>query len=297
MMKSCFRHNSASDCYQKTDMSIRNIQLKALLLGSFSWFRVVRSALLIYVLVTIAVYFIADGMIFIPQPASYHDTDEIIKIPVTGDESISAVFLEAEQSSAPVIMYIHGNAEDIGYVRPILEDIRSWGFHVFAYDYRGYGTSDGRPSVKNAYDDAYAAFRYLTLEKGVNTEDIILYGRSVGGGSATYLASKHPVGGLVLESSFISAFRVVLPINVFLFDRFPNLKRMKDITCPVLVMHGRQDRIIHFRHGQILYEAAPEKRQSLWVDDAGHNDFYFVAGDQYEKALESFKALVESCRE
>lgn len=278
-------------------MPFKNVPLKSLLLGSFSWLRVIRSALLIYILVTVSVYFISDGMIFLPQPASYMNSEEIIRIPVTYEESISAIFLEANDQNAPVIMYIHGNAEDIGHIRPILEDIRSQSFHVFAYDYRGYGTSDGKSSVKNAYADADAAFRYLTREMGFDQRNVIIYGRSVGGGSATYLAAENNVAGLVLASTFISAFRVVLPINVFPFDRFPNLKRIRNVNCPVLVMHGKNDGIIPFRHGQMLYEAAPQPRQNLWIDGAGHNDFYAVAGDKYRTALRDFRTVVEAKRD
>lgn len=272
-----------------------NAQVKNLLIGSFSWLRLLRSALLVYILVSIIVYFIADGMIFIPQPSRYRDTEEIIKVPVSGDQNISAIHFCAPDSS-PTLLFMHGNAEDLGSVRSYLEELHSWGFGVFSYDYRGYGTSDGKPSVKNAYADADAAYRYLTETLNLTPDHIILYGRSVGSGSAVYLASKYPVGGLILESGFISAFRVVLPCRVFPFDRFPNRKRMHSVKCPVLVMHGRKDSIVPFEHGQILYELAREPKMSLWLDEAGHNDFALVAGNKLRETLEQFRTLVDSTR-
>lgn len=269
-----------------------NAQVKNLLIGSFSWLRLLRSALLIYILVSIAVHFIADGIIFIPQPTRYRDTEEIIKIAVTEKQNISAIHYEAPNGS-PTLVFMHGNAEDLGSSRSYLEELRSWGFGVFSYDYRGYGTSDGKASVKNAYADADAAYRYLTENLNLTPNRIVLYGRSVGSGSAVYLASKYPVGGLIIESGFISAFRVVLPCRVFPFDRFPNRKRMPLVKCPVLVMHGRKDSIIPFKHGQILFDTAREPKMSLWLDDAGHNDFALTAGRKLQETLLQFKALVE----
>ena len=251
-----------------------------------------RLLLFTYVCFALFVFFRADSMIFLPQPASYQDAEEILKIPVTSTEKISALYLTNPQANY-TILYIHGNAEDLGHIRPFLEQLRSWGFSVFAYDYRGYGTSDGRPSERNAYEDANAAYAYLTQQLKTLPSQIIVYGRSVGGGSATELASQHPVGGVILESTFTSAFRVVVPFPLLPFDKFPNLNKIQKARSPVLVMHGRADRTIPFQHGQRLYDAAPEPKAFLWIAEAGHNDFAWVAGDRLKQALITFQQLIE----
>lgn len=272
---------------------MRHLPLRKLLIGELSWKRLVRSVLFIYTFFALYVFFRADSMIFLPQPASYQDTEDVLKIPVAQTEQISAIYLSNPQS-AYTVLYIHGNAEDLGDVRPVLDRLHSWGFSVFAYDYRGYGTSDGKPSEGNAYQDAYAAYAYLIQQLKIPPEQIIVYGRSVGGGSAAELAAQSPVAGLILESTFTSAFRVVAPFPLLPFDKFSNLDKLQKIHCPVLVMHGQADQTIPPQHGQLLYEAAPEPKMSLWVAEAGHDDFTWVAGERHQQALLSFQQLVET---
>ncbi|MBW4422867.1 MAG: alpha/beta hydrolase [Myxacorys californica WJT36-NPBG1] len=271
---------------------MRYLPLKKLLIGELSWKRLVRSLLFIYAFFALYVFFRADSMIFLPQPATYQNTKDILRIPVAGTEKISAVYLPNAEA-AYTLLYIHGNAEDLGDIRPVLERLNSWGFSVFAYDYRGYGTSDGKPSEDNAYQDADVAYRYLTQQLKIPPEQIILYGRSIGGGSATDLASRHSVGGLILESTFTSAFRVVVPFSLLPFDKFSNLDKLPKVRCPILVMHGQADQTIPIQHSQTLYNAASEPKMSLWVAGAGHDDFTWVAGERHQQTLLSFQQLVD----
>ncbi|MEM6436622.1 MAG: alpha/beta hydrolase [Cyanobacteria bacterium P01_D01_bin.115] len=268
-------------------------RLKQLLIGELSWQRLLRSVIFIYTFFAVYVFFRADSMIFLPPPASYQDTEAILKIPVNETEAISGTYLFNEQATH-TLLYIHGNAEDLGTVRPVLERLHSFGFSVFAYDYRGYGTSDGRPSERNAYEEADAAYAYLTQQLKIPPEQIIVYGRSVGGGPAVELATQQAISGLILESTFTSVFRVVVPFPLLPFDKFPNLDKLPEIQVPVLIMHGQADRVIPFEHGQTLYEALPEPKLSLWVETAGHNDFPWVAGDRHQQALLAFQDLVET---
>lgn len=230
-------------------------------------------------------------MIFLPQPSSYPDSDEVLKLPVTATEKISALYLPNPNATF-TLLYIHGNAEDLGDIRPRLQQLQQSGFNVFAYDYRGYGTSDGQPSEHNAYQDAKKAYTYLTQQLDVKPNRLIVHGRSLGGGSAVYLATQYPVAGVVLESTFTSTFRVVVPIPVLPFDKFANLQRLQQVKAPVLVMHGELDQVIPIDHGRRLYEAASGPKQFLWVPSAGHNNFPQTAGEQYFQALTGFQDLV-----
>jgi hypothetical protein len=231
-------------------------------------------------------------MIFLPQPSSYQDTNEILKVTTPDRIQLSAVYLP-NPASTYTILYTHGNAEDLGDIQPVLQQLRDIGFSVFAYDYRGYGTSQGSPSERNAYRDIDTVYNYLTQHLGVPTQRIIAYGRSVGAGSAVDLAARKPLAGLIMESAFTTAFRVVVPIPILPFDKFRNLDKLKKVKCPVLVMHGRADEVIPFSHGQKLFAAAPEPKLSLWVDGASHNDFMWVASEQYADSLRKFAQLVE----
>ncbi|NUN66863.1 alpha/beta hydrolase (plasmid) [Pseudanabaena biceps] len=272
---------------------MRHLPLRKLLIGELSWKRLLRSVLFIYTFFALYIFFRADSMIFLPQATSYQDNTDIIKIPVSDTERISATYLP-NAGSRYTLLYIHGNAEDLGDIRPLLERFHNWGFSVFAYDYRGYGTSDGKPTEDNAYQDADDAYRYLTQQLKIPSEQIILYGRSVGGGSATELATRHSVAGLILESTFTSAFRVVVPFPLLPFDKFSNLDKLRKIRCPVLVMHGQADQTIPIEHGQTLYGAASEPKMSFWLAGAGHDDFTWVAGERHRQTLLSFVQLIET---
>jgi len=276
-------------------------RLKQLLIGDFTWQRMVKSLIFIYLFFAIYVFFRADSMIFQPQPSSYQDSQEIIKLTNADKTRLAAIHL-VNPTAKYTILYAHGNAEDLGDIRAILEDLRDFGFSVFAYDYRGYGTSEGTPSEKNAYQDIDTAYNYLSQELKIPPQQIILFGRSVGGGSVVDLATRRPVGGLIVESTFISAFRVVVPFAILPFDKFSNLEKIKKVPCPVLVMHGKVDEVIPFWHGEKLFAAVRSAQSataklspklSLWVEGANHNDFADVAGKRYGDVLREFTELVD----
>jgi fermentation-respiration switch protein FrsA (DUF1100 family) len=123
---------------------------------------------------------------------------------------------------------------------------------------------------------------------GFRPDRIIIFGRSVGSGPAVYLASRKPAAALILQSPFVSAFRVVTHIPLLPFDRFPNYKRIGHVRCPVLVIHGSADNVIPFWHGQKIYDLAHEPKDHLWVQGADHNDLDAVAGESYGQALQKF---------
>ncbi len=274
---------------------MRHLPSRKLSAKEFKWKRVMRLLLFIYTCFGIYIFFRADSMMFLPQPVSYKDTKDIRKIPVTESEQISAIYLPNNRAKY-TILYIHGNAEDLGDARPMLDRLQGLGFSVFAYDYRGYGTSTGTPGEQNAYRDAEAAYTYLTQQLKISPQQIIVYGRSIGGGSATEVVTRHATAGLILESTFTSAFRVVLPFPLLPFDKFTNLDKLQKVHCPVLVMHGGIDRTIPIQHGRKLYEVASEPKISLWVKDAGHDDLPEIAGKRYDQALLSFQKLIDTHR-
>jgi abhydrolase domain-containing protein 17 len=266
--------------------------LKKRLIGELSFKRAVRSILFIYLFFALYVFFRADSMIFLPQSATYKDRADILKIPVTAQENLSAIYLPNLKAKYTLV-YIHGNAEDLGDILPLMNELKSWGYSVFAYDYRGYGTSDGKPNEHNVYQDADRVYQYLTETLKIPGDRLIIYGRSVGGGSAVDLAARHRVGGLVLQSTFTSAFRVVVSFPILPFDKLTNLKKLRRVTVTVLVMHGTNDQTIPYHHGETLYKAISGPKLSLWVERAGHDDFSEMAGDRLRKSLETLITLVK----
>lgn len=274
-----------------------NPTLRKLLIGKFSWKRVLTSLLLIpfcvYLGLFIVAYFFPDNVIFQPQPSSYKDDGRIIKLVTPGDKKISAKYY-ANKQAVYTILFSHGNAEDIGDIEPLIWYLTDAGFNVLTYDYRGYGTSEGEPSEQNSYEDIESAYKYLTQELRTPAGRIILHGRSLGGGPSIDLAAREPVGGLILESTFTSAFRVVTRWRVIPFDKFENINKIAGVKCPVLVIHGKEDWTIPFHHGEALFAAAPGPKFSFWVAQAGHNDLFNTARQSYIESIQRFEATLEN---
>lgn len=266
-------------------------QWRHLLIGEFSFGRVLKSLVSIYLLFGVLIYFFGDRLMFHPEASPPWTTEIPIKVGTPDGVSLAAVHLP-NPHAVYTVLFSHGNAEDIRDVAPLLNEIHEAGFAVFAYDYRGYGTGDGVPTEENAYKDIDAAYAYLTGTQGVAPARIIAYGRSVGGGPAVDLASRKPLAGLILESTFVTAFRVRTHIPILPFDKFRNIDKIAGVRAPVLVMHGIDDEIIPVWHGRALFERAREPKLALWVEHAGHNDVPLVAGTRYAETLRRFAALL-----
>jgi len=232
----------------------------------------------------------SDGMIFLPPPPSYGDSPELRRIPMPDGVSLAALYLP-HPAARYTLVYFHGNAEDLGTLAPHLRDLRDrLGVSVLGWDYRGYGLSGGRPGEPETLRDAHTVLKYVTDRLGVPPDRIILYGWSLGGGPATEVASTQRVRGLILQSAFTSAFRVMTHIRILPFDKFVVLEELPRVSCPVLVIHGTADRTIPFSHGLKIYAAVPGAKYHLWVDGADHNNLVETAGDAYWRALQDFVA-------
>jgi hypothetical protein len=264
--------------------------LKKIFTGDFTFGRLLRSIAFIYVCLVIFALVGSDELIFQPQPSSYQDTPEIIKLKSGNGRSISARYL-ANPNARYTVLYSHGNAEDLGDLSDLLEEYRDLGFSVLAYDYSGYGTSEGRPSTGRVCEDAEAALEYLLEREKIRPDRIIIHGRSVGGGPSLYLAEKHDVAGLIAESSFVTAFRVITYVPLVPFDKFRNISRIDRVDCPVLVIHARQDDVIPFWHGEALFRKAREPKQSCWLDGATHN---YMPGEAREVVWAAIISFAES---
>jgi fermentation-respiration switch protein FrsA (DUF1100 family) len=229
----------------------------------------------------------ADSMLFQPSYGSFHEPTGGLRIK-TKDGELSALYLP-NPAAKYTLWYFHGNAEDLGDIQPKLEALRGMGYAVFAYDYPGYGLSTGTPSEKKIYESTQRALEYLRETHALRPEQLVLYGRSLGGGPAVELATREPVAGLILESAFMSAYRVMTRWRLLPFDKFENLRKIKNVHCPVLVMHGTEDRVVAFVHGEKLFAEANEPKQKFWVQGAGHNNLTTVAGPLYRDAVMAFK--------
>ena len=191
------------------------------------------------------------------------------------------------------VLFSHGNADNISQNIESIKIFNSLGLNVFIYDYRGYGKSQGEPSEKGTEKDAEAAWDYLTKIKKISGDDIIIFGRSLGGAVSAKLAEKHTPELLILESTFTSAKEVAefhlscMPAGIVFGDTFNTLARIKKIRCPVLIIHSRDDRVIPFEHGRLLYESANSPKFFLEIQ-GGHNSGFKESITIYKNGLNKF---------
>mmetsp|Transcript_12565 Transcript_12565/g.38405 ORF Transcript_12565/g.38405 Transcript_12565/m.38405 type:complete len:250 (+) Transcript_12565:58-807(+) len=203
----------------------------------------------------------------------------IVELSTGSGEKFPLLYLRrAKERSRYTILYSHGNAEDLGICTPVLEALSLvTECDVAGYDYCGYGIAEGEPSEQGCYSCINSAYEYLTDKVGVPSSELIVFGRSLGSGPSTDLASRiSDIGGLVLLSPLESGIRVVLgkagSSACFFLDIFPNFRKIKKVCSPVLVIHGEEDEVIDVSHGRNLHKAAKRKAEPLWIPDAGHND-------------------------
>jgi abhydrolase domain-containing protein 17 len=257
--------------------------------GMFDWAIMILIAVATaYLGLVVFAWLLADAMIFPAPPASYADAPGQPKLPAPDGNTITAVFLP-NPAASHVLLFGHGNKMDLGKADKRLQLYRAHGWAVFAYEYPGYGTSTGTPSEAGCYAALAAAYAYLTRLKGIPPEKIVLYGLSLGSGPAIDLASREPVGGLILEGAFLSAFRVVTQWKILPWDRFDNIAKIGRIRTPLLSIHAREDHTVPFFHGQRLYAAHPGPKQHLWVAHAHHNNILETDPAAYWDAMEHFR--------
>ncbi len=195
----------------------------------------------------------------------------------------------------PAVLLLHGNAGNISHRIPLAEGLLREGVSVLLLEYRGYGGSEGRPSEAGFQRDARAGMAFLE-ERVEDPKRIVVFGRSMGGAVAAALAAGQPPSGVILESSFTSlaamggALYPFLPRILFrrLRGRFDTLEHVRKIQAPIFVVHGTEDRVVPFRMGETLFQAAQPPKGWYAVQGAGHNDVFWVGGREYFQILARF---------
>jgi hypothetical protein len=263
--------------------------------GDLSWRnlprRLLRLLLEVYIGLFIFGWFFSDHIAFRPPTPTYKEGRGIFRITAPDGHRIAVLALT--HAAAPqVILYAHGNAEDLGMMRDFLEQYRAAGFEVYAFDYSGYGLSDGKPGAANSYEDIGAVYNYLVRQRGINPGRIILHGHSIGAAVALHQATRGPVGGIIVESAFLTLFRVKTQIPLYPVDKMRNDREIQRLQCPVLCMHGEDDGLIPTWQGKKLFSLAHEPKFCYWVPGAGHNDVFETNPAAYWKHIRTFAGFV-----
>jgi len=194
-----------------------------------------------------------------------------------------------------VVLFAHGNAGNLSHRAELirqLHDIHQ--LSVMTFDYRGYGRSEGEPSEEGVLEDARAARAWLAQRARVHPLDIVLMGRSLGGGVVVDLAATEGARGLILESTFTSLPEVAgehvwLPTKLLMQNRLNSLEKIADYRGPLLISHGDADQLISYEHGQRLFAAANEPKRFITIAGGDHNDpqtpVYYRALDEFIASL------------
>lgn len=232
-------------------------------------------------------------------PADIHLEFEDVILMTSDGQRINGWFLPAApEKKGPgtgrVLLFFHGNKGNISHRLPSLFIFHNLGLSQFIIDYRGYGKSTGNPSVLGTLLDAEAAWRWLVETQGIRPEQIVLSGRSLGGGIAAGLAASVQPGGLILESTFTSLVDLardmypLMPVSWFLPEDYCSISRLKNLRSPLLVMHSPDDEVVHFRHGRALYDAYAGTNKQFLELQGPHDSGFLDNLSVYVKGLEDF---------
>jgi pimeloyl-ACP methyl ester carboxylesterase len=264
------------------------VNWKKIIIGEWSWKRPFYTIGWVYFLLALFAFFFADKLIFQP-PGTPYPQDHAHFTSLKSEDQNTAIYYRAAAPNMPTLLWSHGNAQNLESLRPDLDSLNLQGFGVISYDFPGYGESNGKPSEKGCYRAIETTYQHLISKLGVTPDQIILIGQSVGSGPTCWLAAHKKHHSVVLVSPFLSAFRTVTHLPIFLGDRFPNHKWIKEFDTPLLVIHGEEDQTIPFKHGKGLYELSPSKKKSFVpVSDAGHNDIFAQASFDFVSLLTEF---------
>jgi fermentation-respiration switch protein FrsA (DUF1100 family) len=196
-------------------------------------------------------------------------------------------------TSDTVLLWFHGNAGNLAHRADMMLDLASIPAQVFIVDYRGYGRSEGRPNERGLSRDADAAWRFLTVERGIAADRIVLFGKSLGGAVAIDLATRVTPAGLIAQSSFTSvpamaAHHYPFVPKFLVRTKMDNLSKIGGLDCPIMVIHSPADEVVPYDHGRRLFEAAGGDKRFFEVPHAGHNETWLVGGADYLDAIREF---------
>ena len=253
----------------------------------------------LYVALAAVLWVLQPRLIYFPQrdiiatPDRIGFSYEAVAFEAADGVRLSGWFVPAGGPPRGVILFCHGNAGNLSHRLESIRLFHGLGLSTFIFDYRGYGQSQGRTTERGTYLDAEAAWRYLVQEREVAPTEIIVFGRSLGGAIAAWLAQSQTPRALIVESTFTS----VPDMGAQLYPYFPvrflsrfdynAMGYLRKVDCPVLVVHSRDDEMIPFSHGRRLFEAANEPKALLEITGT-HNEGFVTSAERYQDGLVSF---------
>ncbi len=257
-----------------------------------------------YAVVLLALFVFQSRLVYLPnmpsrtigpRPHAIGLAYETVEIITEDGIKLHAWYVHAQEARG-VVLFFHGNAGNISHRLDSLKIFNELNLDTLIFDYRGYGRSEGKVSEQGTYRDGEAVWRYLTEERGIPAAEIVIFGRSLGAAIAAYVASRHRPGALILESGFVSVPDMAaarypwLPARRLARIKYPTGEYLQTASCPVLIVHSRDDELIPFDHGRQLFELASQPKHFLELR-GGHNDGFLVSGRRYLDGFDNFLAV------
>jgi fermentation-respiration switch protein FrsA (DUF1100 family) len=255
----------------------------------------------LYAGITALVYFRQSSLIYYPNiagrnldasPQQIGLAFEDVELLTEDKVRLHGWFIPSDNARG-TLLFFHGNAGNISHRLDSIAIFNRMNLDVFIFDYRGYGQSQGRVSETGTYLDAAAAWFYLVETRAIDADEIIVFGRSLGASIAAWLASRHRPAALILESSFSSVPSMAqrlypfLPVKWLASFSYDTRQYVSRIECPLLVAHSKDDEIISYAEGRLVFDAAPADKQFLDMR-GGHNDGFIATGQAYSDRLNRF---------
>lgn len=244
-----------------------------------------------YGLVTLTVFFGQRSLQYAPSvELSAPAPDGVSEIELTSQDGLKILAWADETPSDRGALLLHGNGGTRADVMDVFRGFRALGYRSLVVDYRGYGGSEGSPTEAGLYLDAQAGWDWL---KRNGAKEILIWGYSLGSGVAVETATQNPASALVLDAPFDSAARLAqlrypwLPASWLLLDRYDSIEKIRDIDCPLLVVHGDMDRVIPMFLGRRLFDHALEPKRWWMVPGAGHGGLRRGTGEHYWSLVQS----------
>ncbi len=274
---------------------------------------IIMGSMLIYIVgVLLVTYLALAAVLYVMQPKFLYSPErDVSSTPAElGLDFEDVVFNSADgldlsgwyipaKKSKHTVLFCHGNGGNMAHRLDSINIFHNLGLNCFIFDYRGYGDSLGKPGEEGTYTDAMAAYKWLTEEKNIPAEDIIIFGRSLGGSIAAQLASKVEAGALIVESAFTSYVDIgkeyypYMPVRWFARFGYKTIDYIRNVRCPVMLIYSRNDEIVPYKFGLELYEAANEPKEFIEIFGS-HNDCFLASGEIYTEVWEKWlKSLVE----
>ena len=238
------------------------------------------SVVLAYFIIILFVYFYQRNLLYHPSENNYLNDKitfnyEEIFIETDKNINLKSWFIKKDLNKFKTILIFHGNAGNLFNRVYKLNELNKLDVNILLISWRGFSGNKGKPTEKNLYHDAEEAIKWLN-NRGAISKNIILYGESLGTGVATELGTSNAFGGIILESPFTSIANAAkiyypyLPVNIILKDRYDSIGKIKNITTPILIMHGRKDNIVPQKMGLELYEKANQPKFSYFPENDDH---------------------------